>query len=248
MADQDREDQDSLKRQHDQVESSPQTLTPPATRSKPDPGAQAFADKFLCMLSDGRIVDALTKILLQPVLTRLNEKDAKIQTLTDQVSSLEDQVKQYRRRNSLRIWMFDPENQGENTDELVLKYAEKASVTLTAGEICRLHRVGRHPSAKTRNASQVKPRPIIVKFNIYNSRQKIFNARKNVEGVFVGEDLTQLRSTLFYKARQERAASRFLHCWSSDGNIKIRLHNKTVHTVTNQAQLEQLIQDTPTQK
>ena len=265
MADQDREDQESLKRQHDQVESSPQTLTPPATRSKPDPEAQAFADKFLCMLSDGRIVDALTKILLQPVLTRLNEKDAKIQTLTDQVSSLEDQVtdlnkeitslknsqddlEQYGRRNSLRIWMSDPENQGENTDELVLKYAEKASVTLTAGEICRSHRVGRHPSAKTRNASQVKPRPIIVKFNTYNSRQKIFNARKNVEGVFVGEDLTQLRSTLFYKARQERAASRFLHCWSSDGNIKIRLHNKTVQTVTNQAQLEQLIQDTPTQK
>ena len=120
MADQDREDQESLKRQHDQVESSPQTLTPPATRFKPDPEAQAFADKFLCMLSDGRIVDALTKILLQPVLTRLNEKDAKIQTLTDQVSSLEDQVtdlnkeitslknsqddlEQYGRRNSLRI-------------------------------------------------------------------------------------------------------------------------------------------------
>ena len=260
MADQDREDQNSLKRQHDQVEASPQT--PPLTRSKPDPEAKAFTDKFLNMLSDGRIVDALTKILLQPVLTRLNEKYAKIQTLTDQASSLEDQVtdlknditslknsydlEQYGRRNSLRICMSDPETQGENTDELVLKYAEKASVTLTAGEICRSHRVGRHPSAKTRNACQVKPRHIIVKFNTYNSRQKIFNARKNAEGVFVGEDLT--RSTLFYKARQERAASRFLHCWSSDGNIKIRLHNKTVLTVTNQAQLEQLIQDTPTQK
>ena len=135
MADQDREDQNSLKRQHDQVEASPQTLTPPATRSKPDPEAQAFTDKFLNMLSDGRIVDALTKILLQPVLTRLNEKYAKIQTLTDQVSSLEDQVtdlknditslknsyelEQYGRRNSLRIWMSDPETQGENTDELV---------------------------------------------------------------------------------------------------------------------------------
>ena len=89
----------------------------------------------------------MTKILLQPVLTRLNKTDAKIQTLTDQVSSLEDQVtdlkneitslknsqdelEQYGRRNSLRIWMSDPENQGENTDELVLKYAEKVSVTV----------------------------------------------------------------------------------------------------------------------
>ena len=97
-------------------------------------------------------MDALTKILLHSVLTRLNEMDTKIRTLTDHVASLNDQatdlkknitslinsqdeLEQYGRRNSLRLWMSDPETRGENTDELVLKYADKASVTLTAGEI-----------------------------------------------------------------------------------------------------------------
>ena len=46
--------------------------------------------------------------------------------------------------------MSDSETGGENTDELVLKYADKASVTLTAGEVSVV-RVVRHTNAKSRN-------------------------------------------------------------------------------------------------
>ena len=72
------------------------------------------------------------------------------------------------------------------------------------------------------------------------------HSKDNIEGrVFVSEDLTQARSKVFYNARLERRAGRFLHVWTRDGRINIRLHDKTVRVITLMAELDDLVDETP---
>ena len=73
------------------------------------------------------------------MLNRLDEKDEKIRTLTEQVTTLEqhvtglmddvtklhdcqDELQQYGRRNSLRVWMKEPEKHGGDTDTIILNW------------------------------------------------------------------------------------------------------------------------------
>ena len=257
MADENKET--TSKREYGEVDSSP-GMTPPSKLIQADPETKAFTYSFLGTLGDDRVVDALKKILLQPMIDIIKEKDEKIKSLTENVETLktkvkalqsdvsrltngQDELEQYGRRNSIRIWTDEPEKQGEDTDSIVLDYAKKAGVTISSSDISRSHRVGRPPIPKQNN--QKKPRPIIVKFTSYNTRQKVYESRKKVDGTYVSEDLTKLRSNLLYQARQERKNARFLHCWTNDGRIKIRLPSKVVHTVTTQDDLDQLIADVP---
>ena len=93
----------------------------------------------------------------------IKEKDEKIKSLTENVETLktkvkalqsdvsrlangQDELEQYGRRNSIRIWTDEPEKQGEDTDSIVMGYAKKAGVTISSSDISRSHRVGRpHP-------------------------------------------------------------------------------------------------------
>ena len=109
-----------------------------------------------------------------------------------------------------------------------------------APDIDRSHRVG---AVKEGNP---KPRAVIVKFSSYKTRQKLFDARKKNKNIFISEDLTRGRSTLFYSARQEKRAGRFEHVWTRDGRIHIRVQDKgTVHTVTTTAHLKKLVDQNP---
>ena len=61
------------------------------------------------------------------------------------------------------------ENEGENTDEVVLRLVNKKMETeLAASDIHRIHRIGK------KKISSNKPRPIIVKLTRYNVRNKMF--------------------------------------------------------------------------
>ena len=143
----------------------------------------------------------------------------KVKALENDVSRLtngQDELEQYGCRNSIRIWTDEPEKQGEDTDSIVMDYAKKAGVTISSSDISRSQRVGRPPIPKRNN--QKKPSPIIVKLTSYNTRQKVYESRKKIDGTYVREDLTKL----LYQVRQERKNARFLHCWTNDGGIKIR--------------------------
>ena len=125
----------------------------------------------------------------------------------------------------------------EIIDQIVMAYAQKVGVQLSPNSIGRSHRVGRPRPGKTR--------PIIVKFTTYNTRRMLYDARKNCNDVYVSEDLTRLRSSIFYKVRLERNVWRFKHCWTTDGRINIRMHDDSTHVLTTLAQLDRLIDDTP---
>ncbi len=251
------------KRDLGQVASSPTGLTPPHARPRLDAGD--FTAMLVSALGDPRVAEALNVILVQPLERQLKAKDLEIRELKDEVASLKtdvdqlkyaaeevvalkcdvnqlkdaaDELEQYGRRNAVRIWSKAmPEHPGEDTDKLVLEYAEKVGVDLPPEYIGRSHRVGRPAPGKTR--------PIIVKFTTYNMRRKVFDARKNCQDVYVSEDLTRLRSSILYKSRLERNYGRFQHCWSSDGRINVRLPDNSKHVITTLAQLDRLIDENP---
>lgn len=237
-------DSDPRKRGLDEVSASPTGLTPPQTRLK----ESDFTQHLIDALTDPRVVHNLTDILVKPLLDEMKRKDEAIQELSAEVTTLKaevsslkdavDELEQYGRRNAVRIWSKDmPEKPGENTDVLVRDFAQKAGVDLPPNSISRSHRVGRPAPGKVR--------PIIVKFSGYNLRRMVYDARKNCPGVYVSEDLTAIRSSIHFKARQERAAGRFKHCWTTDGRINIRLPDDSKHVITTQSQLDRLIDDHP---
>lgn len=185
---------------------------------------------------------------MKPLTEQLEAKDEHIRELNAEVTQLKedvtqlkdavDELEQYGRRNALRIWSTKmPETPGENTDRLVLDYAQSVGVLIPPESIGRSHRVGR--------PSQGKTRPIIVKFTTHNIRQNLYDARKKGEDYYASEDLTRVRSNILYKARLERKFGRIKHCWTTDGRINIRLMDDTKRVITTLAQLDRLIDETP---
>ena len=85
--------------------------------------------------------------------------------------------------------------------------------TIKPEDIDRFHKLGKPKSS--RNA---KPRPIIVKFVRYNTRNRIYRNKKKLKGteISVKESLTAKRINMLEKAREEYT---FNNVWSEDGKI-----------------------------
>ena len=152
------------------------------------------------------------------------EEDKK--RLSDKLEELEaatERQEQYSCRTSLRITNNWPETRGENTENMILNMSnELLNTPLSPNEIRRTHRVGPH----YKNGS---PRPVIVKFLSYKSREKVLRAASKLpmageksRGVFINEDLTKDRSKVFSIARQLKKSSDIQDCWTHDGVIFIR--------------------------
>ena len=85
-----------------------------------------------------------------------------------------DAQEQYSRRNCLLLHGV-PEAQTD-TDNAVLSVAnDKLGLNLTRECIDRSHRIGQ-------STSNGKPRPIIVKLTSYDTRRKIFGAKRQLKG------------------------------------------------------------------
>ena len=95
------------------------------------------------------------KSIVQPLIqTMMKEKDDKIEELEKELCNVKqastnlqdevDELEQYSRRNNLRIWGGDDlkEQTNENTNALIVKYAEKVGVNITEAAIGRSQRVG----------------------------------------------------------------------------------------------------------
>lgn len=159
--------------------------------------------------------------------------------LKKRVAKLEqsiDDAEQYSRRNCLRISNF-PENQNEDTDNIVLKIADTLNVNILPADIDRSHRVGK-PGNKAR-------RDIIVKLSTYRARERLIGNRKHLknselDGIFLNEDLTKIRSSLLYEARKlTKGESPSLQgAWTSDGRILLKDRRGKVHRISSQAEID----------
>ena len=133
----------------------------------------------------------------------INEQNNKIRNLEKKIEEIcekNDDLEQYSRRNSLRIFGLD-ETEHENPSEVTLKLINSdLGISMDVTSIDRVHRVGKKVEGS-------KTRPIFIKFATYRDRAEVFRTRTALKGhptrkVFINEDLTAQRSRLLYKARQ----------------------------------------------
>eukprot|EP00745_Piridium_sociabile_P044228 TRINITY_DN92305_c0_g1_i2.p1 TRINITY_DN92305_c0_g1~~TRINITY_DN92305_c0_g1_i2.p1 ORF type:complete len:311 (-),score=57.34 TRINITY_DN92305_c0_g1_i2:195-1127(-) len=138
-------------------------------------------------LGDPSILDMISQAVAATVTAQVKEhlrkeigdlkeiierKDSEIILLTDRV----DELEQYGRRNNMRVTGI-PETEGESTDTLVTKLAEKMGVDVTEDMLDRTHRVGRKPEGD-RTPVPAQPRAIIVKFTTYRAKVTMMSNRR----------------------------------------------------------------------
>ena len=139
--------------------------------------------------------------------------ETKNDDLTLQITKLEEEVdslQQYSRRNCLLIHQVH-EVPKEDTDELALGIIkEKLNIHLDGSDLDRSHRIGRKTNTKSR--------PIIVKFTSYNTRNKVFRAKRKLKGlgITITESLTKHRMQLLNEAKQITGVKT---TWTMDGRI-----------------------------
>lgn len=170
-----------------------------------------------------KIVQDAVNSLMKPILDQVSELKTQVAKLQETVGTLNidvqdrtDELEQYQRRNNLRVFGI-PEENGENTDELVIKlFKDKLEVDVSEKCLDRTHRVGkRHPPGQD---GTVRPRPIIVRFVSYRDRRIVFTNKKKLKatGVSIKEDLTSTRLELLRSAVEKFGRNR---TWTLDGRI-----------------------------
>ena len=185
-----------------------------------------FTQAFITALQNDSVVDQLERLLcakLKKEITVLHDemqqKDVKITELEKRVTELSqsnDNLEQYSRRNSLRIFGKE-ETDNEDPAKVAFDLINK-DLKLDIKVKDRAHRVGKRTKVRT------APRPILVKFATYADRDAVYRQRTILKGsrIFINEDLTQQRSALLYTARTFKRNTKIKDCWSHDGQILIK--------------------------
>lgn len=144
-----------------------------------------------------------------------------------------DSNEQYSRRNNLRITGIPVVND-ENTDDILLKFANDVGVNIDKTDIDRSHRVGPVRGGQ---------RALLVKFTTYRARQQLYAIRKDLrkseylKGIFLNEDMTARRSKLLYSARKLVRARKLKAAYTGDGKIFLRDNDDNKHHITSENDL-----------
>ena len=134
-----------------------------------------------------------------------------------------DALEQYGHRQNLEI-VGIPVQKDENTNAIAQEVAKLLKVTITASDISTLHRL------QTKNESKLPP--IIVHFVRRDSRNYIYNNRKNahnadlsnflvsgVELIFTNKNLRYLKKQLFWQSKQKAKETGSKFYRTLNGNI-----------------------------
>ena len=103
----------------------------------------------------------------------------------------------------------------EDTNEIVLKIATKIGANITSQDVSVSLRIGRRGRGS-------KPRPITAKFVRRDCKSDMMRCKKKMrqmtefQGVYINDDLTDLRSRLVYELKRDAAVKKV---WSIDGRI-----------------------------
>lgn len=139
-----------------------------------------------------------------------------------------DDLEQYSRRACLRISGIK-EEEGENTDDIVLNLATRVSADVRLEDLDRSHRVGRPRPVEPADNTVPKPREIIVKFSNSKARLALLKGRAELRRtrakIFINEDLTSARKELAYKCRCLQRDRLIKKVWTYNGNIFIQTLN-----------------------
>lgn len=166
---------------------------------------------------------------------------ADIKKLENTCKSNIDDLEQYSRRSCLRISGIK-EEEGENTDEIVLDLARRVSADIRPEDVDRSHRVGR-PREVNQNTNAVpRPREIIVKLANYRARMQLLKGRAFLRStkarIFINEDLTSARKEIAYECRGLKRDNKIKKMWTYNGNIFIKDNNDIKKQISSVSELD----------
>ena len=159
---------------------------------------------------------------LQGMVDSLTSKVHQLEEKIEKQQVVSDHLEQYSRRHSVRIVNNWPEEPDEDTDMKVVGMVNDClNIGIDREDIDRSHRVGR-PSAN-------KPRPVIAKFISYRTKASIYKARNKLKfagngahRVFINEDLTKTRMSMFHIALKLKRDNLVTDTWTTDGNVFVK--------------------------
>lgn len=180
---------------------------------------------------------------------KCEEQQYELNTLKARMNNLDevqDDLNQYQRKYNVEIHGI-PEHDDEDLDEVVEELAKVIGVEdIEGNDIDIVHRL----------PSKLYPRPIIVKFKIYNdkkhfyaARWKLRNYQKDFDGeklngakkVYINENLTSQRRKLFAEVRKRAKQYNWHSAWTLDGKVFLRKEKGgKVHKILQEADLEKV--------
>ena len=156
----------------------------------------------------------------------LNQTQEKVKELELKIDDQEQ-----RSRNACLLFHGIDEDDEEDTDRQIIVICSKhLNIEIDINSITRSHRLGpiRMPGIETRRQrKEVRARPIIVRFNNFRERQKIFSAKKRLKGkrISVTENLTKMRMELLKKANTKFGKG---NCWTQEGRIFTKINGSFI--------------------
>lgn len=179
------------------------------------------------LLTSKQFLDKISDVIYQTVTKQFEDKITVLQNKVDQLTSelsemkketsiSKDQLEQYSRMNSLRIFGI-PENKEESTDSIVVNLCnEKLGLNISTNDIDCSHRLP---------LKEGSHRPIIVKFCRRTIKDLIFRNKRKLKGtkIVIREDLTKRRAQLLKKATNIYGIS---STWTLGGNIFVKIGTK----------------------
>ncbi|CAC5373983.1 unnamed protein product [Mytilus coruscus] len=151
------------------------------------------------------------------------------QSLRDDIDALE----QYGRRDLLRINGIPDggsSETSEQTTELVKELLKSIDKSIDTNDVVRSHRIGQPRTGSdnangARNSVPPRPRQVIVKLKDHFAKKRILKCKKamrenrDLRYIRVNEDLTKIRNTIAFKARQLRIEHHIRDTWTVNGKI-----------------------------
>ena len=202
-----------------------------------DPSIPSWAlllfESFKVIITELKVLNDVNKrinILEDINATSINTTD-KLKTenarLNDVLTKLQDRVDDHEQRNrNLCLLMHGvEEGNSENTDDLVVAVINNdLGIDITVHEIERSHRLGPINNRRNLRSVRVNPRPIILRFNSFRKRQKVFKAKRSLKGkkVSLSENLTKQRYEIYKAAVTKYGRDKV---WTNEGRTLTKVNN-----------------------
>ena len=150
----------------------------------------------------------------------LQDENKQLKRDVAQLQIENDHLEQYSRRQSLHVHNDWPEEPREDMDAKVIEMANKyLKIDIKRDQITQ----------SRSEKPQGSPRPIIVKFVTHRNKSRLYNARGSLKmggtetaKLFISEDLTKKRQSMYAEARQLKKNNFIQDCWTTDGNLFVR--------------------------
>ncbi|CAC5379801.1 unnamed protein product [Mytilus coruscus] len=172
-------------------------------------------------------IDYTIKATIQQYKFEIDKLSKENQSLRDDIDALE----QYGRRDLLRINGIPDggsSETSEQTTELVIEFLKSDT-----NDVVRSHRIGQPRTGSVnaigaRNSVPPRPRQVIVKLKDHFAKKRILKCKKamrenrDLRYIRVNEDLTKIRNTIAFKARQLRIEHHIRDTWTVNGKIFVK--------------------------